>query len=118
MCRTTSWSLPWRAVELIVPALPPQPQKNGLYPPTFTLFDEIVTNPAHFEPSGLLKLTRRVPPEGPQHGCKVGCSANMCKGGYKRRERGSERDEADFITPVTDVHTASMAHQATSLRHI
>lgn len=44
------------------------------------LFDEIITNPASWETSGLLKLRRRVDPEGPQHKCNVGCSANMCKG--------------------------------------
>ncbi|EIW63357.1 uncharacterized protein TRAVEDRAFT_56397 [Trametes versicolor FP-101664 SS1] len=44
------------------------------------LFDEIVTNPAEWDPSGLLKLRRRVDPAGPQHACKVGCSPNMCKG--------------------------------------
>ena len=59
---------------------PPLDQAYGLYPPHFDLFTEIVTNPAHFEPDGLLKLSRRVSPDGPQHGCKVGCSANMCKG--------------------------------------
>lgn len=45
-----------------------------------TLFDEIITNPAEWDPSGLLKLRRRVDPAGPQHSCKVGCSPNMCKG--------------------------------------
>ncbi|KAJ3514120.1 hypothetical protein NLJ89_g2566 [Agrocybe chaxingu] len=45
-----------------------------------TLFEEIITNRAEWEPSGLLKLQRRVDPEGPQHSCKVGCSPNMCKG--------------------------------------
>jgi len=44
------------------------------------LFTEIITNPAHWEPSGLLHLRRRVDPSGPQHSCKVGCSPNMCKG--------------------------------------
>ncbi|KAF9010537.1 phosphatase phospho-type [Cyathus striatus] len=44
------------------------------------LFTEIVTNPAEWEPSGLLNLRRRIDPEGPQHSCKVGCSPNMCKG--------------------------------------
>ncbi|THV02424.1 hypothetical protein K435DRAFT_963148 [Dendrothele bispora CBS 962.96] len=44
------------------------------------LFDEIITNPAEWEDSGLLKLHRRVDPNGPQHTCKVGCSPNMCKG--------------------------------------
>lgn len=43
-------------------------------------FTEIVTNPASFQSSGLLHLERRVKPDGEQHGCKVGCSANMCKG--------------------------------------
>lgn len=52
------------------------PQSKGLD----KLFDEIVTNPAEWDPSGLLKLRRRVDPAGPQHACKVGCSPNMCKG--------------------------------------
>jgi len=45
-----------------------------------TLFEEIITNPAEWDPSGLLKLRRRIDPSGPQHSCKVGCSPNMCKG--------------------------------------
>jgi len=45
-----------------------------------TLFSEIVTNPAEWDPSGLLKLSRRIDPSGPQHDCEVGCSPNMCKG--------------------------------------
>lgn len=53
------------------------PSKGLADPPLFT---EIVTNPAHWEPNGLLRLTRRIPPDGPQHSCRVGCSANMCKG--------------------------------------
>lgn len=44
-----------------------------------TLFTEIITNPAEWE-GELLKLRRRVDPNGPQHDCKVGCSPNMCKG--------------------------------------
>ncbi|WFD00861.1 pyridoxal phosphatase [Malassezia yamatoensis] len=44
------------------------------------LFKEVITNPAHFEPSGLLRLRRRIAPDQVQHACKVGCSANMCKG--------------------------------------
>ena len=43
-------------------------------------FTEIVTNPAEWDESGLLKLRRRVDPAGAQHGCMVGCSANLCKG--------------------------------------
>ena len=53
-------------------------QNKGLMEPP--LFKEIVTNPAHWEPKGLLRLSRRIPRNGPQHGCTVGCSANMCKG--------------------------------------
>ncbi|EJD02866.1 uncharacterized protein FOMMEDRAFT_107885 [Fomitiporia mediterranea MF3/22] len=45
-----------------------------------SLFDKVVTNPAEWEPTGLLKLRRRVDPSGPQHNCKIGCSPNMCKG--------------------------------------
>jgi len=45
-----------------------------------TLFEEIITNPAEWDASGLLKLWRRVDPNGPQHSCKTGCSPNMCKG--------------------------------------
>lgn len=52
------------------------PQDRGLT----HLFDRVITNPAEWDPSGLLKLRRRVDPNGPQHNCKVGCSANMCKG--------------------------------------
>ncbi|KAJ3567578.1 hypothetical protein NP233_g6269 [Leucocoprinus birnbaumii] len=44
-----------------------------------SLFTEIVTNPAEWD-NELLKLRRRVDPNGPQHNCKVGCSPNMCKG--------------------------------------
>jgi len=44
------------------------------------IFDEIITNPAEWDDSGFLKLRRRIDPNGPQHQCKIGCSANMCKG--------------------------------------
>jgi len=45
------------------------------------LFEEIVTNPAEWDPNGLLKVRRRIAPDAPyQHQCKVGCSPNMCKG--------------------------------------
>ena len=50
-----------------------------------TLFDEIITNPAQWDSSGLLKLRRRVDPSGPQHKCQVGCSPNMCKGDPRPR---------------------------------
>jgi hypothetical protein len=44
------------------------------------LFVEIVTNPAEWTDSGLLKIKRRIDPDGSQHKCTVGCSPNMCKG--------------------------------------
>jgi len=44
------------------------------------LFTEIVTNPAKWTETGMLDLRRRIDPTGVQHGCKIGCSANMCKG--------------------------------------
>lgn len=48
------------------------------------VFDEIVTNPAHFESNGTLNVQRRIPADAAQqHQCKVGCSPNMCKGEYK-----------------------------------
>lgn len=39
-----------------------------------------MTNPAQFRDDGLLVLRRRIAPDATQHTCKVGCSANMCKG--------------------------------------
>lgn len=50
------------------------------------LFDTIITNPAHWEAAtasrsaDLLRVGRRIPADGPQHSCKVGCLENMCKG--------------------------------------
>jgi len=44
------------------------------------IFDEIITNPAEWTEDGLLKIRRRIDPDGPQHNCAVGCSPNMCKG--------------------------------------
>ncbi|PKI83483.1 hypothetical protein MVES_002417 [Malassezia vespertilionis] len=69
---------------------------KGLAEPN-PLFREIVTNPAAWDAQGMLHLSRRVPPDGPQHSCKVGCSANMCKGdeldAYRKRnaDRGYQR---------------------------
>lgn len=70
-------------------------QHHGLQTSSYRLFDEIVTNPAHFEPSGLLRLSRRILASAKdQHDCKVGCSANMCKGdeleAFLRRRGGRE----------------------------
>ncbi|PFH53831.1 hypothetical protein AMATHDRAFT_136744 [Amanita thiersii Skay4041] len=44
------------------------------------LFKEIITNPAEWDESGLLKLRRKIDLDGPQHSCTVGCNPNMCKG--------------------------------------
>ncbi|KAJ3567618.1 hypothetical protein NP233_g6252 [Leucocoprinus birnbaumii] len=44
-----------------------------------SLFTEIITNPAVWE-GDLLKLRRKIDPDGPQHNCSVGCAPNMCKG--------------------------------------
>ncbi|GAC92991.1 hypothetical protein PHSY_000551 [Pseudozyma hubeiensis SY62] len=70
-----------------------------------SLFDEIVTNPAAFNDSGALILQRRVLATAEkQHGCKVGCSANMCKGeeldAFLQRNGG--RDAFDRIIYVGD----------------
>ncbi|KAJ1683058.1 hypothetical protein LUZ63_021719 [Rhynchospora breviuscula] len=68
------------------------------------LFDEIVTNPAHFTPEGALKLERRIAPSAVQHTCSVGCSANMCKGDELEAflERHGGRDAFDRIIYVGD----------------
>jgi len=58
------------------------------------LFEEIVTNPADWDPSGLLKLRRKIDPNGPQHACTVGCSPNMCKG--EELDAFLERHMPDF----------------------
>lgn len=45
------------------------------------LFTRITTNNSHWNEDGKLIITRRIAPDAPkQHGCKIGCSANMCKG--------------------------------------
>jgi pyridoxal phosphate phosphatase PHOSPHO2 len=43
------------------------------------LFDKVITNPAHWD-GDRLHIGRRLPADGPQHGCTVGCLPNMCKG--------------------------------------
>jgi pyridoxal phosphate phosphatase PHOSPHO2 len=60
-----------------------------------TLFDEVITNPAEWDSSGLLKLRRRVDPEGPQHNCLVGCQPNMCKG-WTQYSITSDLDNTNF----------------------
>ncbi|KAF8813816.1 hypothetical protein BYT27DRAFT_7220167 [Phlegmacium glaucopus] len=59
-----------------------------------TLFQEIITNPADWEPSGLLKLRRRVDPAGQQHSCKVGCSEEL--DAFLKRQ-GVEYDRIVYI---------------------
>ncbi|KAH7108425.1 phosphatase phospho-type [Auriculariales sp. MPI-PUGE-AT-0066] len=44
------------------------------------IYDETITNPAEWDNAGRLRVHRRIPADGPQHGCKVGCKPNMCKG--------------------------------------
>jgi pyridoxal phosphate phosphatase PHOSPHO2 len=83
------------------------------------LFDEVVTNPAHWEESGLLSLRRRVDPDGPQHGCKVGCSPNMCKGACiapwcaagaeQRQARSSLRSSPATRPSLTESSTSATA---------
>lgn len=70
-----------------------------------SLFDEIVTNPAAFNDDGALILKRRVlATDEKQHGCKVGCSANMCKGAELEAflERNGGRETFERIIYVGD----------------
>lgn len=39
----------------------------------------MITNPAKWD-GDRLHIGRRLPADGPQHKCKVGCLPNMCKG--------------------------------------
>jgi len=66
------------------------------------LFTEIVTNPAEWDESGLLKLRRRVDPAGVQHKCTVGCSPNMCKGEELEAFLARHQPEFDRIIYVGD----------------
>ncbi|KAG8720334.1 hypothetical protein FRC08_000562 [Ceratobasidium sp. 394] len=43
------------------------------------LFAEVVTNKAEWH-GDRLDIRRHIPPDGPQHDCKIGCSPNLCKG--------------------------------------
>ncbi|KAF9529199.1 phosphatase phospho-type [Crepidotus variabilis] len=67
-----------------------------------SLFDEIITNPATWEESGLLKLRRRVDPDGPQHSCHVGCSPNMCKGEELEAFLSRKGERFDRVSYVGD----------------
>ncbi|KAI1794080.1 phosphatase phospho-type [Ganoderma leucocontextum] len=66
------------------------------------LFDEIVTNPAEWDESGLLKLRRKIDPVGPQHSCQVGCSPNMCKGDELEAFLKKHQPEFDRVIYVGD----------------
>jgi len=64
------------------------------------LFTEIVTNPAEWDPSGLLKLRRHIDPSGPQHNCPVGCNPNICKGSELDaflKRRGTDYDRIIYV---------------------
>lgn len=66
-------------------------------------FDEVVTNPAEWDPSGLLKLRRRVDPASPnQHKCMVGCSPNMCKGEELEAYLSRKQEQFDRVVYVGD----------------
>ncbi|CAD6568118.1 MAG: hypothetical protein CYPHOPRED_002325 [Cyphobasidiales sp. Tagirdzhanova-0007] len=70
-----------------------------------SIFSEIITNPASFNSAGLLEISRRVPAtSADQHSCKVGCSANMCKGQELEAflERTGGRAQYDRIVYVGD----------------
>jgi pyridoxal phosphate phosphatase PHOSPHO2 len=67
-----------------------------------TLFKEIITNPAEWDASGLLRLRRRIDPDGPQHECKIGCSPNMCKGDELDAFLARNGDPYDRIIYVGD----------------
>ncbi|GBE80684.1 phosphatase phospho-type [Sparassis latifolia] len=67
-----------------------------------SLFDEVVTNPAEWDASGLLKLRRKIDPAGPQHQCAVGCSPNMCKGEELEAFLARHRPDFDRVIYVGD----------------
>ena len=85
------------------------------------MFHEIVTNPAEWDPSGLLKLRRKIDPSGPQHDCKVGCSPNMCKGErsspelYARSKLTSPIIQAMSSTPSSSGTGPSSTASSTSV---
>ncbi|WRT70163.1 uncharacterized protein IL334_007157 [Kwoniella shivajii] len=77
-------------------------EKHGLA----SLFSEIITNPAHWNPSSPdhLIIGRRLPASEPPHGCSVGCLANMCKGDELDTYLASKggKDSFDKIVYVGD----------------
>ncbi|KAJ3186491.1 hypothetical protein HDU85_007311 [Gaertneriomyces sp. JEL0708] len=43
-------------------------------------FSRIITNPAHIDDEGVLRIQRLTAADGPQHNCPNGCAVNICKG--------------------------------------
>ncbi|ORY33413.1 phosphatase phospho-type [Naematelia encephala] len=78
-------------------------EKHGLT----TLFDTIITNPAHWSTSPIpnrLHVGRRLAASEPPHGCTIGCLANMCKGAELDTYLASHggRESFERITYVGD----------------
>lgn len=67
---------PFRDERLLISISSPSSKHRNLT----DFFARITTNPSAYDENGRLIIRRRVDPAGPQHTCKVGCSANMCKG--------------------------------------
>ncbi|KAG9102716.1 hypothetical protein FRC06_001354 [Ceratobasidium sp. 370] len=60
------------------------------------LFTEIVTNKAEWH-GDRLDIRRHIAPDGPQHGCKIGCSPNLCKGKYSEQRCGETFDRVMYV---------------------
>lgn len=63
-------------------------------------FDGIVTNPAHWDDSGLLIVRRLIEPHDPQHNCPNNCFPNICKGQELREfiaRQGKEFDRVIYL---------------------
>jgi len=65
------------------------------------IFSNIITNPAEWR-GELLHLQRRVPVDGVQHECQVGCSPNMCKGKELTEYLGGFATEYSQVVYVGD----------------
>ena len=86
------------------------------------LFTRVTTNPSYWTEDDKLIISRRVAPDAPkQHGCKVGCSENMCKGqslihllGYRERPRRSDDVKAAGV--ASDGDTRLDEHDLTNPR--
>ncbi|WFD32152.1 pyridoxal phosphatase [Malassezia sp. CBS 17886] len=85
--------------------------KRLLDPP---LFKEVITNPAHWEDDGLLRLSRRVKAHGPQHGCAVGCSSELDTFHTRHASEGYERtiyvgDGGNDFCPILRLQPSDVA---------